>query len=114
MARRTFPGIFDPRRSSLRGSFKYRTVGGVQKKEVRQHRDQWAGILSRRYTIWVVAYNPTLMRMFHCHMNVELCVSRIGAISASEAAWRILAFDIEDNDPTIYRLEVHTEGHHTV
>ncbi len=26
------------------------------------------------------AYNPKLMRMFHCHMNVELCVSRVGAI----------------------------------
>ncbi len=29
---------------------------------------------------WVVAYNPKLMRMFHCHMNVELCVSRSGGI----------------------------------
>ncbi len=91
------------------------------------------------------------MRMFHCHMNVELCVSRVGGIkyllkyiskgsdrvtmerfqetggyneieqfqgapyvSASEAAWRILACDIIDNDPPVYRLEVHTEGHHTV
>ncbi len=26
------------------------------------------------------AYNPKLMRMFHCHMNVELCVSRVGGI----------------------------------
>ncbi len=29
---------------------------------------------------WVVAYNPKLMRIFHCHMNVELCVSRVGGI----------------------------------
>ncbi len=35
-------------------------------------------------------------------------------VSASEAVWRILAFDIVDNDPPGYRLEVHTEGHHTV
>ncbi len=35
-------------------------------------------------------------------------------LSASEAVWRILAFDIVDNDPPVYRLEVHTEGHHTV
>ncbi len=35
-------------------------------------------------------------------------------MSASEAAWNILAFDIIDNDPPSYRLEVHTEGHHTV
>ncbi len=35
-------------------------------------------------------------------------------VSASEASWRILAFDIVDNDPPVYRLEVHAEGHHTV
>ncbi len=34
-------------------------------------------------------------------------------VSASEAAWRILAFDIVDNHPPVYRLKVHTEGHHT-
>ncbi len=99
----------------------------------------------------VVAYNPKFMRMFQCHMNVELCVSRVGGIkylfmyickgsdrvnmeiveetgryneieqfqdaryvSASEAAWRILAFEIVDNNPPVYRLEVHREGHHTV
>ncbi len=84
------------------------------------------------------AYNPKLMRMFHCHMNVELCASRVGGIeylfkyiskvsdwvsmeiveetgrykdieqfqdaryvSASEAAWRILAMYIVDNDPPV-------------
>ncbi len=35
-------------------------------------------------------------------------------VSPSEALWRILAFDIVGNDPPVYRLEVHTEGHHTV
>ncbi len=35
-------------------------------------------------------------------------------VSASEAAWRILAFDIADSDPSVYRLDVHTEGHHSV
>ncbi len=29
---------------------------------------------------WDVAYKPKLMRMFHCHMNVELCASRVGGI----------------------------------
>ncbi len=99
----------------------------------------------------VVPYSTKLMRMFHCHMNVELWVPRVGGIkylfkyickgsdrvtmeiveetgryneieqfrdaryvSASEAAWRFLAFGIVDNDPPVYRLEVHTEGHHTV
>ncbi len=100
---------------------------------------------------WVVAYNPKLMHMFHCHMNVDLSVSRVGGIknllkvvfqgsgrvameiveetgrynaiqqfkdarnvSASEAAWRILAFDIVDNEPPVHRLKVHAAGHHTV
>ncbi len=35
-------------------------------------------------------------------------------VSASESAWRILAFDIVENDPSVCRLEMHTEGHHTV
>ncbi len=35
-------------------------------------------------------------------------------VPASEAVWIILAFYIVDNDPPLYRLEVHTEGHHTV
>ncbi len=35
-------------------------------------------------------------------------------VSASEAAWSILAFDIVDNEPPVYRLEVHTEGHQIV
>ncbi len=30
--------------------------------------------------VWVVAYNPKLMNMFHCHMNVELCLFRVGEI----------------------------------
>ncbi len=29
---------------------------------------------------WVVAYNPKLMRMFYGHINVELCVSRVGRV----------------------------------
>ena len=29
---------------------------------------------------WIVPYNPTLSRMFECHINVELCISRIGGI----------------------------------
>ncbi len=32
----------------------------------------------------------------------------------SEASWRILAFEIVDDAPPVYRLEVHKEGHHTV
>ncbi len=35
-------------------------------------------------------------------------------MSASKAAWRILAFDIVDKDTPVRHLEVHTEGHHTV
>jgi len=100
---------------------------------------------------WVVPYCPQLTRMFACHINVELCVSRVGGIkylfkyvckgsdrvtvevigdnqrydeishfqdaryvSASEASWRILGFDIVDRSPPVFRLDVHLEGHHTV
>ncbi len=35
-------------------------------------------------------------------------------VSASEAAWRIFSYDIVDNEPSAYRLEVHTYVHHTV
>ncbi len=91
------------------------------------------------------------MRMFECHMNVEVCVSRVSGIkylfkyickgsdrvtmqiiedtgkcdeiahfqdaryvSASEAAWRLLGFDLVDNDPAVYRLEVHTPDNYAV
>lgn len=29
---------------------------------------------------WVVLYSPDLLRKFRCHMNVELCISRVGSI----------------------------------
>ena len=29
---------------------------------------------------WVVPYSPFLSRKFNCHLNVELCVSRVGGI----------------------------------
>ncbi len=29
---------------------------------------------------WAVVYNPKLMRMFHCHIKVELCLSCAGGI----------------------------------
>ncbi len=35
-------------------------------------------------------------------------------VSASEAIWRILGFDIVNHKPSVVRLEVHTENHHTV
>ena len=35
-------------------------------------------------------------------------------VSASEAAWRILGFDIVKNYPPVVRPEVHTENHHTI
>ena len=35
-------------------------------------------------------------------------------ISASEAAWRLFSFPILEHEPSVERLEVHLEGHHTV
>ncbi|CDF36294.1 unnamed protein product [Chondrus crispus] len=70
---------------------------------------------------WVVPHSPVLLRSFACHLNVELCVSRVGGIkylfkyvSASEAAWRLFSFDIVDRNPPVVRLAVHLPNHHTV
>ena len=35
-------------------------------------------------------------------------------VSASEAVWRVLRFDIVDHKPPVLRLDVHLENHHTV
>ena len=29
---------------------------------------------------WVVPYSPQLLRMFQCHFNAELCISKVGSI----------------------------------
>lgn len=124
-------------------------AGGVSvERNVRGGRRQQSVIVNNS---WVVPHSPALLRSFACHINVELCVSRIGGIkylfkyvckgqdrvtmeimaendrydeisnfqdaryvSASEAAWRLLSFDIVDRLPPVLRLEVHLENHHTV
>ncbi|CDF37673.1 unnamed protein product [Chondrus crispus] len=72
---------------------------------------------------WVVPYSPVLLRSFACHLNVELCVSRVGGIKylfkyvckgQDRAAWRLFSFDIVDRNPPVVKLAVHLPNHHTV
>ncbi|CDF33589.1 Putativ ATP dependant DNA helicase [Chondrus crispus] len=72
---------------------------------------------------WVVPHSPLLLRSFACHLNVELCVSRVGGIKylfkyvckgQDRAAWRLFSFDIVDRNPPVVRLTVHLPNHHTV
>jgi len=85
---------------------------------------------------WVVPYNPMLLLMFDCHINVEVaahkrcfkyvykyvfkspdhatvCVDEINAflsgrmLSASEAAWRLLGLKLHKEFPSVFRLDVH-------
>ncbi|CDF38382.1 ATP dependant DNA Helicase PIF1 [Chondrus crispus] len=65
---------------------------------------------------WVVPHSPLLLRSFACHLNVELCVSRVGGIKylfkyvckvQDRAAWRLFSFDIVDRNPPVLRLAVH-------
>ncbi len=80
--KKNFPKDFrsdDP--TNLKVITTYRTGEGVQKKEVRRKREQFAGTPKQQVdNSWVLAYNPKLMRMFHFYMNVELCVSPVGGI----------------------------------
>ncbi|CDF41007.1 ATP dpendant DNA helicase [Chondrus crispus] len=72
---------------------------------------------------WVIPHSPVLLRSFACHLNVELCVSRVGGIKylfkyvckgQDRAAWRLFSFDIVDRNPPVVRLAVHLPNHHTV
>ena len=106
--------------------------------------------------LYVVPYNPSLLRKYRAHINVEWCnqsraikylfkyinkgQDRIIAglcrtrgegeneqdvdeiqeyfncryVSASEASWRILGFDIHYQTPSVERLSFHLLGEHTV
>jgi hypothetical protein len=85
---------------------------------------------------WVVPYNPYLLEVFDCHINVEVCASKkcfkyvykycfkapdycsiavneIDAylsgrlLTASEATWRLLGLKLHKEYPSVVRLDVH-------
>ncbi|KAG7984548.1 hypothetical protein I3843_04G165900 [Carya illinoinensis] len=86
---------------------------------------------------WVVPYNPYLVAMFDCHINVEIC-STIKAvkylykyiykshdrvafnlvparwIAPPEAMWRIFGFIVNEVHPAVYSLHLHLENQHQV
>ncbi|KAG7992318.1 hypothetical protein I3843_02G121700 [Carya illinoinensis] len=88
---------------------------------------------------WVVPYNPYLLAIFDCHINIEIC-STIKAvkylykyiykghdrvafnlrfqlarwIAPPEAMWRIFGFIINEVHPVVYSLHLHLENQHQV
>ncbi len=92
---------------------------------------------------WVVPYNPMLLEMFNCHINVEIsahkrcfkyiykycfkspdhatvAVDEISAylsgrlLSASEAVWRLLGLRLHNEHPAVMRLDIHLPEHQQV
>lgn len=89
-------------------------------------------------TRWIVPYTPTLTKRISCHINLELCVPRLGRIkhnfkyvckgkdrvikhfvearfvSASKAKCSVLVIWCVDRQLLLVRLNVHLEGRRTV
>lgn len=92
---------------------------------------------------WVVPFNPMLLEMFDCHVNIEICahkrcfkyvykycfkspdhatvqIDEIDAylsgrfLSAGEAVWRFLALRLHNEHPSVIRLDVHLPNHQQV
>jgi hypothetical protein len=92
---------------------------------------------------WVVPYNPMLLEMFNCHVNVEIAahkrcfkyiykycfkspdhatvaIDEIDAylsgrlLSANEALWRLLGLRLHNEHPAVERLDVHLPDHQQV
>ncbi|XP_074327314.1 uncharacterized protein LOC141665237 [Apium graveolens] len=81
---------------------------------------------------YVVPYNRDLLVRFHCHINLEQGNEASTSsskpksndeikkfldgryICASEAAWRLLGFDIHHRFPTVEHFPVHLEGEKSV
>ncbi|TKW30492.2 hypothetical protein SEVIR_2G043401v4 [Setaria viridis] len=85
--------------------------------------------------IWVVPYNPYLLRFFNCHINVEghdrASVSVTGAddegeideirqyrnarwVTPPEALWRIYGFELSKINPSVMQLKLHLPNTHMV
>ena len=49
--------------------------------EIRTHKSEVTGTAKKFLNnSWVSHYSPELLRKFHTHMNLELCISRVGSI----------------------------------
>ncbi len=80
-ARRSFPSLFrsETQQSESEHCISYRRRSPEEGVETAT-RPVRGNLEHKVENSWVVAYNPKLMRIFHCHMNVELCVSRVCGI----------------------------------
>ncbi|XP_074303772.1 uncharacterized protein LOC141638264 [Silene latifolia] len=64
----------------------------------------------------VVPYNPYLLAMFDCHLNVEVCstIKVVKWVTPPEAAWRIFGFNLFDVYPHVQPLPVHTRNNQLI
>ena len=63
---------------SLSASFRESTSQGKDSYPIYRRRDNGCKEKVRGYELdnrWVVPYNPHLLRVFNCHINVEACSS---------------------------------------
>ncbi|KAH9622274.1 hypothetical protein KSS87_001374, partial [Heliosperma pusillum] len=73
---------------------------------------------------WVISYNPYLIALFDCHLNVEGSlnegvdeIERYQAgrwVSPCEAAWRLFGFDLFEIHPPVMPLPVHLPNMQTL
>ncbi|CAH1424037.1 unnamed protein product [Lactuca virosa] len=59
---------------------------------------------------WVVPYNPNLLMMFNCHLNVE----DARYVSAPEAVWRIFSFSLNKVQPNVITFQLHLPNQQSV
>ncbi|GJZ46075.1 uncharacterized protein Tco_0593671, partial [Tanacetum coccineum] len=86
-----------------------------------RRRDNGSTVNVRNSTLdnrWVVLYNPKLLSLFNCHMNVEVCSSIVAVkyafkyqdaryISPPKEMWRIYGFPLANMNPVVVPLQVH-------
>ncbi|XP_023771820.1 uncharacterized protein LOC111920477 [Lactuca sativa] len=106
--------------------FNETTTQGKDAYPVYRRRD--TGIVVKKQGImmdnrWVVPYNPKLLMMFNCHLNVEVIhidpdaqpvlINEIKRfqdacyVSAPEATWRIFSFALSQIHPNVITLQLH-------
>ncbi|RCV30475.1 hypothetical protein SETIT_6G097900v2, partial [Setaria italica] len=121
--------------------FNATTIQGKDSYPLYRRRDDSHNEIVRGHKLdnrWVVPYNPYLLQMFNCHINVEVC-SSIKAVkylykyiykghdrasirqyrdarwvTPPEALWRIYGFELSKTNPPVMQLQLHLPNMHMV
>ncbi|XP_022026932.1 uncharacterized protein LOC110927913 [Helianthus annuus] len=113
--------------------FNEQTTQGENSYPLYRRRDTGIEVDVRGKTLdnrWVVPYNPRLLMMFNCHINVEVIqvdqsepgvvVNEIKSfqdaryISPPEAMWRIFSFSLSQISPSVLALQLHLPNNQMV